>query len=334
MALASHKRGSALMKLAAVLGFCALMLAGGGQSRGQDAYPSRPIRLVVGFPPGTATDLVVRQIAEGIKKNTGWVIYVDNRVGQAGSIAARELARLTPDGYTLLVTANGPLITNPNLYSNIEYDTLRDFTPIGQVATLPYVMVVNSSKPYNSVQDIVDAAKKAPGKLNYSSTGLGTTSHLIGSMFSNRTGSVVTHIPYKGSSESITGILEGSIDFTFDTSVSTTPLVQGGQLRALAVASKQRLPALPDVPTLGEVGAPVNMNAWLGIVAPRGMPDDLVQRLGRELEKVVASPDQKERLAQVGAVAEWTSPAEFTRFLQAEVANGQVMVRESGAKLQ
>jgi tripartite-type tricarboxylate transporter receptor subunit TctC len=322
------------MRLTSIIAFCALVMAGSGPSFGQEGYPSRPIRLVVGFPAGTATDLVARQVVEGIKRNTGWVMYVDNKPGQGGSIGARELVRSAPDGYTLLVTANGPLITNPNLYSNVEYDALRDFVPIGQIATLPYIMVVNSTKPYNSVQDVVAAAKKDPGKLNYSSTGIGTTSHLIGAMFSKSTGVVVTHIPYKGSAESMTGLLEGSIDYTFDTSVATTPLVKGGQLRALAVASKQRLPALPDVPTLAEVGTPVNMGAWLAVMAPRGLPDDLVQQLGKELQKVVTSPDQKERLAQVGASVEWVSSADFTTFLQKEVANGKVMVRESGAKLE
>jgi tripartite-type tricarboxylate transporter receptor subunit TctC len=163
---------------------------------------------------------------------------------------------------------------------------------------------------------------------------LGTTSHLIGAMFSKSTGVTVTHIPYKGSAESMTGLMEGSIDYTFDTTVATTPLVQGGQLRALAVASKQRLPALPDVPTLAEVGTPVDMSAWLAVVAPRGMADDLVQQLGRELQKAVTSPDQKERLAQVGATVEWVPSVDFTKFLQKEVANGKVMVRESGAKLE
>lgn len=322
------------MKLAAIIAACALVMAGNSPSLSQEGYPARPVRLLVGFPPGTATDLVARQIAEGVKRNTGWVIYVDNKVGQSGSIAARELVRSAPDGYTLLVTANGPLITNPNLYSNVEYDTLRDFAPVGQIATLPYVLVVNASKPYNSVQDIIAAAVKAPGKLNYSSSGIGTTSHLIGSIFSKRTGAVVTHIPYKGSAESMTGLLAGSIDFSFDTSVATTPLVKSGQLRALAVTSKQRLPSLPDVPTLAEAGTPVDMGAWLAVVAPRGMADDLVQQLGRELQKVVTSPDQKERLAQVGATVEWMPSGDFTRFLQTEVANGKVMVRESGAKLE
>jgi tripartite-type tricarboxylate transporter receptor subunit TctC len=322
------------MKLATMLACCALVMAGSDLSLGQEAYPNKPIRLVVGFTPGTATDLVARQIADGIKKNAGWTIVVDNKPGQGGSIGARELVRSAPDGYTLLLTANGPLITNPNLYSNIEYDTLKDFTPIGQVATLPYVMVVNASRPYNSVQDVVAAAKKDPGKLNFSSSGVGTTSHLISAMFSKSNGVTMTHIPYKGSAESMTGLMEGSIDYTFDTSVATTPLVQGGQLRALAVASKQRLPALPDVPTLAEVGTPVDMSAWLAVMAPRGMPDDLVQQWGRELQKVVTSPDQRERLAQVGASVEWVPSADFATFLQKEVANGKVMVRESGAKLQ
>jgi tripartite-type tricarboxylate transporter receptor subunit TctC len=322
------------MKVATMIACCAVVMAANSPSLGQEAYPTKPIRLVVGFTPGTATDLVARQIAEGIKKNAGWTIIVDNKPGQGGSIGARELVRSPADGYTLLVTANGPLITNPNLYSNIEYDTLKDFVPIGQIATLPYVMVVNASRPYKSVQDVVAAAKKDPGKLNFSSSGVGTTSHLISAMFTKSNGVTATHIPYKGSAESMTGILEGSIDYTFDTSVATTPLVQGGQLRALAVASKQRVPALPDVPTLTEVGTPVDMGAWLAVMAPRGMPDDLVQQWGRELQKVITSPDQKERLAQVGASAEWVPSADFTKFLQREVANGKVMVQESGAKLQ
>jgi tripartite-type tricarboxylate transporter receptor subunit TctC len=322
------------MKIATIIGFCALIISGAGAAVAADTYPSRPIRLIVGFPPGTATDLVARQIADGVAKDKGWTIIVDNKVGQAGSIAAREIVRSSPDGYTLLVTANGPLITNPNLYKNVEYDALRDFTAIAQIATLPYVLVVNSSKPYKSTQDLITAARNAPGKLNYSSPGVGTTSHLIGATFAKKAGVQATHVPYKGSVESITGLLQGNIDYTFDTTVATTPLVQSGQLRALAVASQQRLPALPDVPTLAEAGAPVDMGAWLGLVGPKGMPAELVQLLSQELEKVSATPGQKERLAVVGATAQWSSPVDFTTFLQSEAEKGKVAVRESGAQLE
>ena len=231
------------------------------------------------------------------------------RSAQGGSIGARNSSarRLTVTRCSL--TANGPLITNPNLYSNVEYDTLKDFTPIGQIATLPYVMVVNASKPYNSVQDIVAAAMKAPGKLNYSSSGIGTTSHLIGSMFSKRTGAIDDPHPLQGKR----GINDGSLGRQHRLYVRYVgrnhPSRQKRSAQSAGRASKQRLPALPDVPTLAEAGTPVDMGAWLAVVAPRGMPDDLVQQLGRELQKVVTSPDQKERLAQVGATVEWVPSA-------------------------
>ena len=237
-------------------------LAAAAALAGAQTYPSRPIKLVVGFPPGTATDIIARQLAERLASNNGWTVIVENKLGQAGSVGAAEVARAAPDGYTLLISANGPLATNPNLYTNVRYDTLKDFTPIAPLVQLPFVLVVNENSPYRSIRDVIAAAKAAPDKLNYSSLGSGSTSHLIAASFAKQADVKFTHVPYKGSAESLNGMLSGSISLLFETAVVTVPLVKGGKLRALAVTTGSRVASLPDVPTLREAGIPMEMAAW------------------------------------------------------------------------
>lgn len=297
-------------------------------------YPAKPIRLVVGFPPGTATDIVARQLSERLTQGSGWTVVVENKVGQAGSLAAAEVARAAPDGYTLLLSANGPLATNPNLYANVRYDTLKDFTPIAPLVVLPYVLVVKASSPYQTAQDVVAAARAQPEKLNYSSPGSGSTGHLIGASFAKQTQARYTHVPYKGSAESLTGMLSGSIDMLFETSVVTVPLVRDGKLRPLAVTSAGRIGSLPDVPTLKEAGIALEMTAWLGIVAPAGMPPALTRQLNTEITRALQTPALKDRLAQLGAEVNTGSPEEFGAFLKTEFAKWGQAVRESGARVE
>lgn len=298
-------------------------------------FPSKPVRLVVGFPPGTATDTVARQIAERLSMNEGWSVIVDNRVGQAGSVGAYEVSRAAPDGHTLLLSANGPLATNPSLYSNVRYDTLRDFTPVGQVGVLPYVMVVNAGNPWRGVQEVLAAARAQPGKFNYASSGNGSTAHLIAAMFARQTGTNFTHVPYKGSAESLTGVLSGQIDLLFDTSVATVPQVRAGKLRALAVTTSRRIGTLPDTPTVAEAGlAGFDMAAWLGIVAPAGTPQPVVRQLNNELSRALGNPALKEKLTQLGAEVSASSPEEFGAYLKSELAKWAQAVKESGAKVE
>jgi tripartite-type tricarboxylate transporter receptor subunit TctC len=311
--------------LAAVLAVCA-------SASNAQPFPSRTIRMVVGFPPGTATDLIARQLAERLTESNGWTVIVENKVGQAGSVAAGDVARATPDGHTLLVTANGPLATNPSLYTNVRYDTLRDFTPIAPIVVLPYVLVVNANSRYRTVQDVIAAGKAAPEKLNYSSPGNGTTAHLIGASFARQADVKYTHVPYKGSAESLSGMLAGNIDLLFETSVVTVPLISGAKLRPLAVTTPARIASLPDVPTLREAGVPLAMSAWLGVVSPANLPAPVLNLLNAEITKATSSPAFKGRLAQLGAEASSGTPEEFAAFLKSEMQRWAQAVRDSNAR--
>jgi tripartite-type tricarboxylate transporter receptor subunit TctC len=301
---------------------------------GAQAFPSRPIKLVVGFPPGTATDIIARQLAERLAANNGWTVIVENKLGQAGSVGAAEVARAAPDGYTLLISANGPLATNPNLYANVRYDTLKDFTPIAPLVQLPYVLVVNENSPYRSVKDVIAAGKAAPDKLNYSSVGSGSTSHLIAASFAKQADAKFTHVPYKGSAESLNGMLGGSIELLFETAVVTVPLVKGGKLRALAVTTGSRVGSLPDVPTLREAGVPMEMAAWLGVLAPANLPPAQTRQLNAEITKVLNTPAFRERLAALGAEVTPGTPDEFGAFLRSEYQKWGQAVRESNARVE
>jgi tripartite-type tricarboxylate transporter receptor subunit TctC len=301
---------------------------------GAQAFPSRPIKLVVGFPPGTATDIIARQLAERLAANNGWTVIVENKLGQAGSVGAAEVARAAPDGYTLLISANGPLATNPNLYANVRYDTLKDFTPIAPLVQLPYVLVVNENSPYRSVKDVIAAGKAAPDKLNYSSVGSGSTSHLIAASFAKQADAKFTHVPYKGSAESLNGMLGGSIELLFETAVVTVPLVKGGKLRALAVTTGTRVGSLPDVPTLREAGVPMEMAAWLGVLAPANLPPAQTRQLNAEITKVLNTPAFRERLAALGAEVTPGTPDEFGAFLRSEYQKWGQAVRESNARVE
>lgn len=300
-----------------------------------DSYPNKPIRLLVGFPPGTATDTVARQVAEKLEQQNKWTIVVDNKVGQAGSIAATDVARAAPDGYTLLLSANGPLSTNPNLYSVIRYDSAKDFTPISRIAVLPYVMVVRSASPYKSVQDVIRAAKADPDKLNYASLGHGTTSHLIAATFSKETNTKYMHIPYKGSGESMVALLSGAIDFMFDTTLATGPQIEAGKMRGLAVSTDKRVGVMANTPTLDEEGVPgFDMAAWLGIVGPAGIPEEIVKKLSDAVHAAVNSPDVTQRLNKLGAVVSLSTSQEFGQFLVTELDKWGRAVQQAGVPKQ
>lgn len=312
--------------------FCALTLSLIGFSASADTtYPNKPIKLLVGFPPGTATDTVARQIAQGLEKRKGWKIIVENKVGQAGSVAATDVAKAPPDGYTLLLSANGPLATNPNLYSAIRYDPRKDFTAIGRVAVLPYVVVVRADSKFKTIQALIQGGQQEQGKYNYASLGNGSTSHLIAATFAKRTRGDYLHVPYKGSSETMVAVLSGEVDFMFDTSLATNPQIQSGKMRALAVSTKLPVPTLQGVPTLDAVGlADFDMAAWLGFVGPAGIPADIVKTLSTAIQDVVKSQDLSQSLAAVGAVVSLTSPREFQQVLASEYLKWGQALKEAG----
>jgi tripartite-type tricarboxylate transporter receptor subunit TctC len=312
--------------LAAASSWCA--------AQGTPEYPTRTVTIIVGFPPGTATDTVARILAERFTTRLGKSFVVDNRPGQGGSLGAGQAAKAPPDGHTLLLTATAPMATNPNLYSNLPYDPRRDFAPIGLTSWLPYALVVSSKSGPNTLKDLIDRAKAQPDKVTFASIGNGTTSHLLMLMFAQRTGIQMTHVPYKGSAQAQTEILAGRIDTTFDTMVSTMPHVKAGSFRALATSGIRRSQYAPEIPTLDEQGVTgFDGGAWLGLVAPAGTPAAIVTKMNRELNVVLNEPTVKKRLLDIGSELLTSTPDEFSVHIRTEYEKWGKLVRESGAKI-
>ncbi len=312
---------------------CAV-LSGATAAQGTAEYPARTVTIIVGFPPGTATDTVARILGERFTTRLGKSFVVDNRPGQGGSIGAGQAAKSAPDGYTLLLTATAPMATNPNLYSNLPYDSRRDFAPIGLTSWLPYALVVNAKSSVNTLGDLIERAKAQPEKVTYASIGNGTTSHLLMLMFAQRAGIRMTHIPYKGSAQAQTEILGGRVDTTFDTMVSTMPHVKAGTFRALATSGIRRSQYAPEIPTLDEQGVTgFDGGAWLGLVAPAGTPAAIVTRMNRELITVLNEPTTKKRLLDIGSELLTSTPDEFAAHIRSEYDKWGRLVRESGAKI-
>ncbi|WP_315137942.1 tripartite tricarboxylate transporter substrate binding protein [Achromobacter marplatensis] len=298
------------------------------------SYPERPIKLVVPWPPGGATDALGRLLAQRLTERLGQTVIVDNKAGAGGNIGTAAFVREKADGYTLLMATSSTNAANPHLYSRLGFDAAKDFAPVAFVAEIPNILEVPKQSPFKSVADLVAAAKAEPGKLNYGSGGVGSSQHLAGAMFKYLTGADVLHIPYKGSGPAVSDLLAGQVDMMLDT--GSLAQVQAGALRALAVAARQRLPALPDVPTFDEAGVPkMYASAWYGIVAPAGTPADVVQRLNMEVNAVTSTPEVKQRMESMGAlVPAGQSPEEFSTFIQSEIARYAEIVKISGAKME
>lgn len=298
-------------------------------------YPAKPVTMIVGFPPGTATDSVARILGERLGARLGKPFIVDNKPGQGGSIGAAAAAKAPPDGYTLLVSATAPLATNPHLYSKLPYDSSRDFAPIGLHSWLPYALVVNSNARITTFAELVERAKAEPGKLSYASIGNGTTSHLLMSMLMELTGTKMSHIPYKGSAQAQTDLIGGHVDMTFDTMVSVMPHVKAGTLKALAVSTLSRSKFAPEIPTLSELGVSgFDAGAWLGLLAPAGTPKLIVEKLNRELNAILDEPETQKRLLALGAEILKSTPDEFAAYIKSESEKWGNRVRQSGAKVE
>jgi len=297
-------------------------------------YPDRPIKLVVPWPPGGATDALGRMLAQRLTEKLGQTVIVDNKAGAGGNIGTAAFVREKADGYTLLMATSSTNAANPHLYSRLGFDPAKDFAPVAFVAEIPNILEVPRKSSFRSAADLIAAAKAEPGKLNYGSGGVGSSQHLAGSMFKHLTGVDVLHIPYKGSGPAVSDLMAGQVDMMLDT--GSLAQVQAGALRALAVASRQRLPALPDVPTFAEAGVPgMYASAWYGIVAPAGTPADVVQRLNKEINAAVADPEMKKRMEGMGAlVPDGQTPEAFGAFIQSEIARYADIVKMSGAKME
>jgi tripartite-type tricarboxylate transporter receptor subunit TctC len=298
-------------------------------------YPSKMVTIIVGFPPGTATDSVARILSSRLATRLGQPFIVDNKPGLGGSLGAGAAAKARPDGHTLVLSATAPLATNPHLYAHLPYDSMRDFAPIGLTSWLPYVLVVNAESKTNTFPALIARAKAEPGKLNYASIGNGTTSHLLVTMLMQRTGTKMNHIPYKGSGQAQTDLLGGRVDLTFDTMVSAMPHVKAGKLKALAVSTLTRAKFAPEIPTLNELGlSGFNAGAWLGLLAPAGTPKPIVEKLNRELNAILDEPETQKKLLAIGAEIKKSTPDEFSAFIKSENEKWGNLVRESGAKVE
>ena len=298
------------------------------------SYPTKPIRLVVPFPAGGTTDVLARAAAQKLTETLGQPVVVDTRPGAGGNIGAELVAKSPPDGYTLLMGTVGTHAINPSLYPKMPYDHVRDFVPVILVAGVPNVLVINPALPVNSVQELIAYAKANPGKLNFASSGNGTSIHLSGELFKTMAGVQITHVPYKGSAPALQDLVGGQVQLMFDNLPSALALIKGGRLKALAVTSKERAPALPDVPTMAESGLPgFEASSWFGLLAPAGTPQPVVAKLNAEIAKWLASPEAKEKLLAQGANAAGGTPEDFTRHIAAETAKWQKVVKESGAKV-
>jgi tripartite-type tricarboxylate transporter receptor subunit TctC len=297
-------------------------------------YPTKPIRLVVPFPPGGATDILARDVAQKLTEAWGQSVIVDNRPGAGGNIGSELVAKSAPDGYTLEMGTVGTHAINASLYAKMPYDHVKDFTPVILVAGVPNVLVVNPALPANSVAELIAYAKANPGKLNFASSGNGTSIHLSGELFKVMAGVQITHIPYKGSAPALQDLLAGQVQMMFDNLPPSLPQIKAGKLRALAVTSLARAPALPDVPTLAESGLPgFEASSWFGILAPAGTPAPIVAKLNAEIAKWLATPEAKEKLSKQGANAAGGTPDDFAKHIATETAKWAKVVKDSGAKI-
>jgi tripartite-type tricarboxylate transporter receptor subunit TctC len=308
-----------------------LLLIGVGGSAFAQTYPSRPVRMLVGFPPGGGTDIAARVLAPKLSEYLGQQFVVENRPGATTNIATDLVAKSVPDGHTLLFTTSAIAI-NMSLYKNLPFDALRDFAPISVFAESPNLLVAHQSAGA-SVAELVSQAKAKPGSLNYSSAGSGTTQHLAGEVFKLRSATQIVHIPYKGTAASLTAVIAGEVQFSFANVPAILGHVKNGRLRALAVAGPRRSDLMPDVPTLKEAGVDgVEVPVWYALLAPAATPRNIVTTLAEATARAARSPDTRQRLVEQGADPVGNSPEEFAKLLREEVTKYAEVVRISGAK--
>jgi tripartite-type tricarboxylate transporter receptor subunit TctC len=295
-------------------------------------YPTKPVRLIVPWPPGGGTDVFARVIGQKLAERLAYAVVIDNRPGASGNIGAELVAKSPPDGYTIML-ATITLATNPSMYKSLGFDPLRDFAPVTLVAGVPHVLVVSPSLPVNSVKDLIALAKAEPGKLNYASAGNGSPFHLAAELFKLTTGTIIVHVPYQGGGPAITAVLGGQVQLTFGNLLAMLPLVKSGKLKALGVTSARRSSAAPDLPTIAEEGVRgYDFSSWFGFFAPDGTPMPTVSRLNREIVSILQTPEMKQRLTQDGADVVASTPPEFGAYLAAETKKWGEVIRQAGIR--
>ena len=325
-------RNLAKLQLLIHVALAGLVLAGNVPAQ---SYPARPVRVIVPYPPGQATDVIARLVSQKVGDSLGKTFPVENRAGAGGIIGVEAVARAVPDGYTLLVTASGPMAINPSLYANLSYDPIKDFDPISMLGLIPLVIVANENLPVKSIRDLVALAKARPGEITYASSGPGTAQHLAMELFKAKTGTNLLHIPYKGSGPAVSDLIGGQVALMFDTVASALPQIKGKKLRPLAVSMSKRSGVLADVPTMSEAGVKgFEAFGWSAMLAPAGTPKDILQKLSAESLKVLNQPDIKERIVTLGFESSPLNPEELTNFMKAEIAKWGQAVKLSNIRLE
>jgi len=296
------------------------------------AYPTKPITIIVPFAAGGTTDILARVIGQGLNKELGQSVIVDNRAGAGGNIGGALAAKAAPDGYTLFMGTVGTHAINQSLYKKMPFDPIKDFAPLTRVAMVPNLLVAHPGKPYKNVKELIAYAKANPGRVNFGSSGSGSSIHLSGELFNALAKVDMVHVPYKGSAPAVSDLIGGQIDIMFDNMPSAIQHVRAGKLVPLAVTTAKRSPELPDVPTIAEAGVPgYEATSWFGMLAPAATPAPIVARLNTALVKVLAQPEVRKKLAEQGAVPYSEKPEQFAAFIRAETAKWSKVVKESGA---
>ncbi len=323
-----------MKRLTCVAGFvlAGVLICGGTSHAADGAYPSKPIRFIVPFPPGGGTDTVARAIAQRLTESLGHQVIIDNR-GGANAIIGTELgAKAAPDGYTLTFTLPAAVAVNPVLYPQLPYAPLRDFAPVTQLNTIALLLVVHPGMPANSVKELIALAKAKPGHVTFASSGNGSAAHLASELFMLMAGVDMVHIPYKGGGPALTDIIGGQVQLMSGPMISALPFVKSGRLKALAVTTDKRIPGLPDVPAIAETVPGYESSIWHGVLAPAGTSRDIVNRLRTEIVTILRVPEVRERFAREGAEPVGSTPAEFGAFIRSEMTKYAKLVKAAGIR--
>ena len=300
----------------------------------QASFPSKPLIIIVPFTPGGTTDILARIVGQGLSTEFGQSVVIENRAGAGGNIGAQVAAKAAPDGYTLFMGTVGTQAINASLYKKMPFDPIKDFAPLTRVANVPNLLVANPAQPFKSVAELIAYAKANPGKVNFASSGNGTSIHLSGELFKTMAKVQMVHVPYKGSAPALTDLLGNQVGIMFDNLPSVIPHVRSGKLRPLAITTAKRSPELPDVPTIAESGLPgYEATSWFGLLAPAGTPAPVISKLNAAIVKVLAQADVRKRISDQGAEVYSETPEQFAAFIQAEGIKWGKVVRDSGASL-
>lgn len=299
----------------------------------QAAYPVRPVTVIVPQAAGGANDAIARIVMQKVAEVMGQPFIVDNRPGAGGNVGTAQAAKARPDGYTLLLTANSAQVINPFIYKNTGFDPVKDFEPVGLVASAGYVLVANAAFPANSIADLIAIAKAKPGQINYASAGNGTLNHLIGEMFKHAAGIEMVHVPYKGSGAAATDLAGGQIPVSVQSVPSSLPFLQSGKIKVLGVVNEKRIATMPNTPTIGETLPGFGSTPWYGVLAPAGTPKDIIAKLQAGLTKALAGKDVSDKLAMQGCEVLVSSPAQFAAVIRDDLPRWNKIVKDSGAHI-